>query len=264
MAFVEITNNINYNAHTDKTKISDNFEKKIMSDTEQNEHSMYKESINAYQFQVGRHQHSMNYFALFNGALLVAYCTLLTSTTSVKSQLNGIYCLSNDYEILNVIISILGLIASLTWFFSIKGNVFWINNWMKCIELCKTYNPYLFVFSEEVKNDNEVLPKDTYFRGCYSTQKLSLVFVFFVILAWISALLFICFNIASKITKIDEHYNCSITSNASNHPVLFVLCIFVTLTLLIILSIVISFFIPRVLKKITMSNLSGKIGRKIK
>ena len=45
--------------------------------------SDYDRAISAYQFQVERYHTWMNYYSLFNGALLLAYCTILVSTGQV-------------------------------------------------------------------------------------------------------------------------------------------------------------------------------------
>lgn len=44
----------------------------------------YEKAIEAYWKHVDRYHTWMNYYSLFNGALFVGYCTLLTATTKIS------------------------------------------------------------------------------------------------------------------------------------------------------------------------------------
>ena len=161
-----------------------------------------KIAIDAYRFQVERYQTFMNYFALFNGALLVAFCTLLTSTTTITNIPNTCckicfenkYILSNQYQPLLIMISILGIIVSIIWKRSIKGNIAWMGSWMELIRNNEQNN-----IKEPTKDTlhNTIVSEDALdfeskknLKGFYSTQKLTLAFVRFVIIAWWIALLY--------------------------------------------------------------------------
>lgn len=160
-----------------------------------------KVAIDAYRFQVERYQTFMNYFALFNGALLVAFCTLLTSTTTITNIPNTCckicfenkYILSNQYQLLLIMISILGIIVSIIWDRSIIGNETWMKSWMELIrnnEQKDVKNPTKETLHNTiVSEDASDLAKNT-LKGFYSTQKLTLAFVRFVIGAWGIALLY--------------------------------------------------------------------------
>ena len=76
----------------------------------------------------------MNYYSLFNGALLVAYCTLIVSTGKVIQQqynIQTIYKLECGYWGLLAVIAFLGVVASFCWFLSMKGHNCWLNNWRR-------------------------------------------------------------------------------------------------------------------------------------
>ena len=84
----------------------------------------YERAIQAYQFQVERYQTWMNYYSIFNGALFVAIYSMY------------------DYGCMNwlsqsflVIISFLGLIASLCWLGVMIGNRCWMDSWMQHIKV---------------------------------------------------------------------------------------------------------------------------------
>ena len=93
----------------------------------------------------------MNYYALFNGALFVGFCTLLTATTNI-SKTNNTFELTNNYGLLQIILCAVGLISAIAWQCSILGHEKWEMNWMNIIEYyenkkLRVYN--LLVVSKE-------------------------------------------------------------------------------------------------------------------
>ena len=104
----------------------------------------------------------MNYYSLFNGALLVAYCTILVSTGQVIemgggiSSENGItgnarlFQLECTYWNILTLISFLGCIASYCWYLSAIGHYHWIGRWRKilmkqeviCLLVCYLFQHY--------------------------------------------------------------------------------------------------------------------------
>lgn len=85
----------------------------------------------------------MNYYSLFNGALLVAYCTILVSTGkvieleggydgSVAQAIQGgakVFYLNCTYWDILALIALLGVVASYAWYLSIIGHGKWIDSW---------------------------------------------------------------------------------------------------------------------------------------
>ena len=129
----------------------------------------------------------MNYFSLFNGALLVAYCTIIVSTGKiVETQCNAVktvYNLCCGYWGLLILITCLGVIASYCWYLSILGHNNWLNNWRR--KLQKEFpnpmkeisiDPLLKKFEKGIKG--KVLP------GFYSTAEITKFFILSVLTAW--------------------------------------------------------------------------------
>lgn len=182
---------------------------------------MYQKAIEAYQYHVNRYHTWMNYYALFNGALLVAFCTLLCATTQItggKGSVEteeivlegGSVILSNNYGYLQVLIIILGILTSFLWLLSILGHRTWTLSWMSII--CKYEREYGFdPLYRMVILQNKYNPKNkdgASLKGCFcgmnmpsgyipegfSTDKLTIKFVWFVILSWYLSLLYLCFQ----------------------------------------------------------------------
>lgn len=204
--------NTNNTTITNKFSISN---EKVM----EQQRFMYQKAIEAYQYHVNRYHTWMNYYALFNGALLVAFCTLLCATTQItggKGSVEteeivlegGSVILSNNYGYLQVLIIILGILTSFLWLLSILGHRTWTLSWMSII--CKYEREYGFdPLYRMVILQNKYNPKNKdgiFLKGCFcgmnmpsgyipegfSTDKLTIKFVWFVILSWYLALLYLC------------------------------------------------------------------------
>lgn len=129
-----------FNANT--TTITNNFSSLEDKIIEQQRRFMYQKAIEAYQCHVSRYYTWMNYYALFNGALLVAFCTLLCATTQIASDKGsveteeivlegGTVISSNNYGCLQVLIIILGILTSFLWLLSILGHRTWTLSYMQ-------------------------------------------------------------------------------------------------------------------------------------
>lgn len=122
----------------------------------------YEKAIEAYWKHVDRYHTWMNYYALFNGALFVGFCTLLCATNFILAgkgeyEINsriiegGVIWLKNDYEPLQIVICIIGLISAIAWLCSILGHEKWEMNWMNII----TFYEDIGVYSILVSNLNK-------------------------------------------------------------------------------------------------------------
>ena len=187
---------------------------------------VYQKAIDAYNFHVNRYHTWMNYYALFNGALLVAFCTLLCATTqiiggkgSVETEKvvleGGALFLRNDYTILQIIVAVLGLFTSIWWILSIYGHRFWTLSWIRIIcKYEKEYNfPYLYrlvmldkKYDPDLKGSRMSCPlfEKKYAPKGFSTDKLTIKFVYSIIIAWLIAIVYtICGN--DMFIKIINH-----------------------------------------------------------
>ena len=131
----------------------------------------------------------MNYYSLFNGALLVAYCTLLVSTGRIIKQHlpnETVYNLECSYWGFLALIALLGVIASYCWLLSMIGHNHWLNNWRR--KLQKRYPAIMRDISGDSSLDSQLcttLCGKRVLPGFYSTFEVTKVFIWSVITAWI-------------------------------------------------------------------------------
>ena len=175
-----------------------------------NAFAAYEKAIAGYQFQVGRYNIWMNYYAIFVGALFVALYSIWP-----KSEIETLCCackpvcgkapaaVAESQEwFLPLIISVLGWIASLCWYGALLGYRKWNEHWVGVVqkiekiiigEKPQTTNEDLKVYLDLPKSSSEdVTPR--YIKGFISTQKTTGSFIFFVALAWGGVLFFILSN----------------------------------------------------------------------
>lgn len=174
-----------------------------------NAFAAYEKAISGYQFQVGRYNTWMNYYAIFVGALFVALYSIWP-----KSEVETLCCVckpvcsriptaaESQEWILPFLISVLGWIASLCWYGALLGYRKWNEHWMGVVqkiekiiigEKPQTTNEDLKVYLDLPKSSSEdVTPR--YIKGFISTQKTTGSFIFFVALAWGGVLFFILSN----------------------------------------------------------------------
>lgn len=160
----------------------------------ENKEMAYEKAIEGYQFQVGRYNTWMNYYAIFVGALFIAFYTITTS----KDPDNCIL----------LVIAALGLFASLCWYGALLGYRKWNGHWMQGIHKLETK-----VFGKASEQDNNVLkvyrnmpptdkPEEKYAAGYVSTQKITGIFIIGVMLAWLA-------TIGLTIYKMHENCCCA-------------------------------------------------------
>lgn len=137
--------------------------------------SDYDRAISAYQFQVDRYHTWMNYYSLFQGALLVALY-------SVGNR----ECYNQELTFLPLIICFVGFIAGLCWLGTVIGNRHWINKWLNIIQLIEVNQKDSFrIYSRSNENPNKE-------KGLLSTQKIMRFFTCLVSFAWILVAAIFC------------------------------------------------------------------------
>lgn len=167
----------------------------------------YGKAINGYQFQVGRYNTWMNYYAIFVGALFVALYSIWP-----QDEMETLCCvykphcikisaaIAKSHEwILPLIISGLGWIASICWYGALLGYRKWNGHWIGVVQKIEkiiiSKNPQ--VDEEDLKvyldlpkqNYEDIIPRHV--NGYISTQKITGIFIFFVALAWNSVTAYI-------------------------------------------------------------------------
>lgn len=127
-----------------------------------------------------RHQqnynHWMNMYAIFNGALLVAFT-------------------SSKFCFFKFLICILGVLTSILWFLSVSGYYDWIVSWIKVVSF---YEAKL-----KMKNNEKVyiyrLFSKTKKKFSFSTQKCTKLFTIFVLISWSFLTIYEILNIFIKL-----------------------------------------------------------------
>lgn len=162
------------------------------STEDDNRRYAYEKAIEAYWKHVDRYHTWMNYYAIFNGALFVGFCTILTATTTIEPYIDGhiILSLSNNYIGLQIVLTIIGLISSSCWILSLVGHEAWENNWMNIIESFENENSrvYTSIITDDKKNfklgDEDRIQFGNLKNG-FSTHFTTKVFVFCIIIGWL-------------------------------------------------------------------------------
>ena len=150
----------------------------------------YKMSFEAYKLSVLRHREWMYIYAIIEGALFIALYTLLEASSLLS--------IDNIKSFLVILIAFLGAITSFCWFLSFRGHYEWTKNFIRI--LCKNEEMYfndgedrgLFVYAQVIP-DTEPKQRQTicHLPGFFSTQKIMLLFIRIVFLAWIFVLIFL-------------------------------------------------------------------------
>lgn len=132
----------------------------------------------------------MNYYSLFNGALLVAYCTILVSTGQVIEMGGGIstdngltgnakiFQLECTYWNILALIAILGCVASYCWYLSAIGHYHWIGRWRNVITAQENYPKLDFSDIGICNVSNKAI-------HYHSTFKITKIFILVVMYSWI-------------------------------------------------------------------------------
>ena len=117
--------------------------------------SDYDRAISAYQFQVERYHTWMNYYSIFEGALLVAFYSIDRCTVG---------------DIVYMLIPILGFIVSLCWLGSIIGHRCWMNSWLNIVKYIENKDDNI---ERKIYNSYSSSQKKKYFL---STQGITKIF----------------------------------------------------------------------------------------
>lgn len=151
--------------------------KEIMED--KTKEMAYEKAIEGYQFQVGRYNTWMNYYAIFVGALFIAFYTIMTTDEH------------NNYILL--IIALLGLFASLCWYGALLGYRTWNDRWMQGIHELETkvFGDAFKVYRNMPSTDR---PEGKYAAKYVSTQKITKIFIIGVMFAWLVMIGFIIYR----------------------------------------------------------------------
>lgn len=127
----------------------------------------------------------MNYYSLFNGALLVAYYSifqLISNAPYGKGEEIASHCTETSFDnhwSLLTLIAILGCIASYCWYLSAIGHYHWIGRWREA--LMKEPNYPKLDFSEV-----DIWPCCNKAIHYHSTYKVTIGFIVAVLTAWIT------------------------------------------------------------------------------
>lgn len=154
----------------------------------------YKLIFDHFKNMENRYHTWMNYYSLFNGALLVAYCTILVSTGrivevggTIKEQIGDaelkVLQLDCTYWVVLLLIALLGCAAAYSWYLSIVGHCRWLDNWRLALKK-NNFPPdhTLYIQNEKVMytcGGKPVLPR------FYSTAEITKLFILFVLFAWL-------------------------------------------------------------------------------
>ncbi len=136
----------------------------------------YKTAIDGFQFQISRYNTWMNYYAIFVGALFIAFYKVFPHGSDA------------DY-FLPITIALLGWFTSLCWYASLLGNSTWANDWMATIGKIENNDSSIIehVYSHAKPTGStpsapNPLPK------YISTQKITAAFIGAVCWAWAAAI----------------------------------------------------------------------------
>ena len=126
----------------------------------------------------------MNYYSLFNGALLVAYYSifqLISNASNYKEEIAS-HCtetsFSNHWSLL-ALIAILGCIASYCWYLSAIGHYNWIGRWREALMQEKNYPQLNFSNVKICSCCNKA-------AHYHSTYRVTVGFIWAVLTAWIA------------------------------------------------------------------------------
>ena len=147
------------------------------------EKEMYEKAINAYNFHVQRYNTWMNQYAIFVGAIFVAYY--------------------HDFEksgILPGVVLLIGVSASICWLGSFYGYYAWLKSWIRILHLKEEQYLKSQTNSNDLKVYSVVVEEDVKNTG-FSTQKITLIFIWIVIIAWFALF-------TAEINKFIKSYYC--------------------------------------------------------
>lgn len=137
----------------------------------------YEKAIQGLEFHTSRFNTWMNLYTIFVGAFFLAY-----------------YNVNTDEHFIRILIAVLGYFASVFWFGSLLGYYSWLISWTEIVTFHEGMIP------EIVKNNKlrvYSLVSDSYLRKTgFSTQKITKIFIFFVMLAWLCVFGYELYNLS--------------------------------------------------------------------
>ncbi len=160
----------------------------------------YKLAIDAREKLVDNYHKWMTFYYVANSAVLIAITYLFNKTGSYN---NGILALA-----------LLGLLVSMLWNLSCKGYYYWSGSWINIIiklekKLIKGKTKYgvFSVFSQDIVNNE----KDSWMPmrpANISTPKLTMLFSFISIIAWLVYSIYLFWEIYSTLTPLERTLAC--------------------------------------------------------
>ena len=128
-------------------------------------------------FEIDTSWKRTNYFSIMVGALFIGYYTI------TKNDNANNYFSNDPSFFVTILITLLGFIASLTWFFVNKGSKFWQENWEINIDEIESATKHNKVHSNVfTKNKYSAFhPTKTY---PFSVSKLNMIFSAIVTISW--------------------------------------------------------------------------------
>ena len=146
----------------------------------------YEKAIEGRNFHYQNYNTWAHYYAIFTGALFIAYYTIT----------------DNDSQLLAAFISIVGLMTSICWHLTVKGHYHWILSWIKIV------HAYEEELEKIARNEQQkeyrvysvyLKSSETVYHENISTQKLTSVFTIFIETAWSVLVFREVFNILKKL-----------------------------------------------------------------
>lgn len=135
----------------------------------------YDKAIEAYQFHINRYNTWMNYYSIFVGVLFVALYSVMDKC--------------DKFDIVKSVITLMGLFASVCWLLSFRGYYSWLISWTNVVQF----------YEKKITSENNriylLINKTLIERYGYSTQKVTLCFIYMVIIAWGTILGWVIFPI---------------------------------------------------------------------
>lgn len=143
----------------------------------------YEKAIEGRNTHYAQYMKFLNQYAIFTGALFVAFYTLL------KSPENFVYAM---------LVAVLGLVTSILWLCSVKGYYAWIVSWISVVQYYedrlnkgRKVSDACFVYKLFCEHESKACILTEPNR--YSTQKLTMLFIAFVILSWVLAIVILIY-----------------------------------------------------------------------
>ena len=155
----------------------------------------YEQAVKAYQFHVQRYHTWVNYYAIFTGALFVAFYTVMPK--------GGRFCLACELDWpldsglwFSYLVLLVGWWASVCWLASIVGHYKWLLSWTRVVQ--QRERAYfagdgengekpLWVYGKVLLPNRDQPVANRMEPGFVSTQKVTQLFVKGVIGAWVLA-----------------------------------------------------------------------------